>query len=267
MVHSPASGRSALLNVMCRAVYKAARKLVRDFGEVEQLQVSVKGPGDFVSAADKQAEKTLYEELSSARPGYSFLMEESGVVNGEDSSYCWIIDPLDGTTNFLHGIPHFAISVGLQHNGEIIAGVIYDPVKDEMFCAEKGCGAFLNNKRIRVSRRENLPVALLVTGLPARNQAVFDRVLKVARPLGGELSGLRSFGATALDLAYVAAGRFDGFWHQFFKSWDVAAGIVLIREAGGFVTDLNNDQNVIEKDSILATNGHLHKPLMQLLKK
>ena len=203
--------RSALLNVMTRAVDKAARALKRDFGEVEQLQVSTKGPSDFVSNADLKAERILREELAKARPGYAFLAEESGATAGSDSEHRWIIDPLDGTTNFLHGLPHFAISVALERAGELVAGVVYDPIKDEMFLAEKGGGAFLNDRRLRVSARKNLGESLLATGIPFRGHGGtedFKRQLDFAM---NETAGVRRLGAAALDLAYVAAGRYEGF--------------------------------------------------------
>lgn len=258
-------GRSAHLNVMTRAVRKAARRLLRDFGEVEQLQVSLKGPGNFVSTADKQAERTLYEELSYARPDYGFLMEESGAVEGKDPEYRWIIDPLDGTRNFLHGIPHFAISIALEKSGKSIAGVTYDPIRDEMFSAEKGYGAFLNDRRLRVSSRRSLEEALLVTGLPARNPHSFDRAVESLKNLRSHIQGIRYFGVTSLDLAYVAAGRFDAFWRGDSKIWDVAAGIVLIREAGGYVTELDEGKKDADHTVILGSNASLHDGFVKLL--
>lgn len=258
-------GRSAHLNVMVKAVHKAARRLVRDFGEVEQLQVSMKGPDNFVSTADKQAEKTLYEELVYARPDYGFIMEESGVIEGKDSEFRWIIDPLDGTRNFLHGIPHFAISVALEKAGEIIAGIVYDPIRDEMFSAEKGQGAFLNRHRLRVSSRKNLHEALLVTGLPLRNSASLDHALDRLQNLKNHIQGIRYFGATSLDLAYVAAGRFEAFWRGGSKIWDIAAGIILIREAGGRVTEFDVCKGETDRKTILGSNEALHDNLVQLV--
>ena len=258
--------RSALLNVMTRAVDKAARALKRDFGEVEQLQVSTKGPSDFVSNADLKSERILREELSKARPGYSFLAEESGATDGSDAEHRWIIDPLDGTTNFLHGLPHFAISVGLERSGELIAGVVYDPIKDEMFLAEKGGGAFLNDRRLRVSARKNLGESLLATGIPFRGHGGtedFKRQLDFAM---NETAGVRRLGAAALDLAYVAAGRYEGFWEEGLSPWDVAAGILLVREAGGYVSDLKGGQTMLHGGTILASNGLLHAPLQAALK-
>ena len=258
--------RSALLNVMTRAVDKAARALKRDFGEVEQLQVSTKGPSDFVSNADLKAERILREELAKARPGYAFLAEESGATAGSDSEHRWIIDPLDGTTNFLHGLPHFAISVALERAGELVAGVVYDPIKDEMFLAEKGGGAFLNDRRLRVSARKNLGESLLATGIPFRGHGGtedFKRQLDFAM---NETAGVRRLGAAALDLAYVAAGRYEGFWEEGLSPWDVAAGILLVREAGGYVSDLKGGQTMLHGGTILASNGLLHAPLQAALK-
>jgi myo-inositol-1(or 4)-monophosphatase len=266
MAHQPRIvSRSPLLNVMCNAAFKAARGLVRDFGEVENLQVSRKGPGDFVSVADKKSEKILFEELKKARPSYGFLMEEGGEVAGDENT--WIIDPLDGTTNFLHGIPHFAISIGLQKGTELIAGVIYDPIKDEMFYAEKGGGAFLNERRLRVSNRSQLTEALLATGIPfalhnAKVRQQFQDTLEKVMP---QVAGIRRFGSASLDLAYVAAGRYEGYWEGRLAPWDVAAGIVLIREAGGYVSDLKGGEDFLGTGSIFASNQALHQPLKDLL--
>lgn len=259
-------GRSAHLNVMCNAAFKAARGLVRDFGEVENLQVSRKGPGDFVSTADKKAEDILFNELKKARPSYGFLMEESGIIPGDEDS-TWIIDPLDGTTNFLHGIPHFSISIGLKKGDELIAGVVYDPIKDELFYAEKGGGAFLNSRRLRVSARSNLQDSLLATGIPfalhgAAETKKFQNTLGKVMPL---VAGIRRFGSAALDLAYVAAGRYDGYWEPSLKVWDIAAGIVIVREAGGAVCDLKGGEDMLEAGSILATNQSLKQTLKDLL--
>jgi myo-inositol-1(or 4)-monophosphatase len=257
--------RSALLNVMTRAVDKAARALKRDFGEVEQLQVSQKGPSDFVSNADLKAERILREELTKARPGFGFLAEESGTTAGTDTEHRWVIDPLDGTTNFLHGLPHFAISVALERAGEIVAGVVYDPIKDEMFLAEKGGGAFVNDRRLRVSARKSLGESLLATGIPFRGHGdpvAFTKQLEAAMR---ETAGVRRFGSAALDLAYVAAGRFDGFWEEGLSPWDIAAGLLLVKEAGGFISDLKGGQTMLQSGSLLATNGRLHGPVQSLL--
>jgi len=258
--------RSAILNVMTKAVDKAARALKRDFGEVEQLQVSQKGPSDFVSNADHKSERILREELSKARPTFGFLAEESGAHAGTDPEHRWVIDPLDGTTNFLHGLPHFAISVGLEKSGEVVAGVIYDPIKNELFVAEKGGGAFMNDRRLRVSARKALGDSLLATGIPFRGHGdpvAFSRQLEFAMR---ETAGVRRFGSAALDLAYVAAGRYDGYWEEGLSAWDVAAGILLVREAGGYVSDLKGGQTMLHGGSILATNGLLHAPIQSLLK-
>jgi myo-inositol-1(or 4)-monophosphatase len=257
---------SALFNVMERAVRKAARGLVRDFGEVENLQVSVKGPADFVSTADLQAERTLKQELQKARPGYGFLAEEGGTEAGSDGQNRWIIDPLDGTTNFLHGIPHFCISVALERDGELIAGMIYEPLRDEMFFAEKGSGAFVNHKRLRVSGRRVLGDAVIATGIPFRERGDHPRYLNLLESVMGNTAGVRRFGAAALDLAYVAAGRFDGFFEFGLSAWDVAAGIVIVREAGGFVTEIDGGKNMLTSGSILASNDLLRLPLGKLLR-
>jgi myo-inositol-1(or 4)-monophosphatase len=259
--------RSATINVMANAALKAARGLIRDFGEVEQLQVSVKGPGEFVSAADLKAEKVLRAELGKARPGYGFLMEESGVEPGSDVHHRWIVDPLDGTTNFLHGIPHFAISIGLERDGEIIAGLVYEPVRDETFWAEKGAGAYLNDRRMRVSARRQLTEAVIGTGLPFIGRGDHETYLRGLGAVMGATAGVRRLGVASLDLAYVAAGRFEGFWESNLKPWDIAAGILLVREAGGYVTDLEGGQTMLATGSVLAANDHLHAPLTQLLKK
>jgi myo-inositol-1(or 4)-monophosphatase len=257
---------SALFNVMDRAVRKAARGLVRDFGEVENLQVSVKGPADFVSTADLQAERTLKQELAKMRPGYGFLAEEGGAEAGSDSSNRWIIDPLDGTTNFLHGIPHFCISVGLERDGEIVAGMIYEPLRDEMFFAEKGSGAFVNHKRLRVSGRSKIADSVIGTGIPFRERGDHPRYLQLLEAVMGNTAGVRRMGSAALDLAYVAAGRFDGFWERSLQAWDIAAGIVLLREAGGMISDLNGGAEMLTQGSVLASNEHLHPQLLKLLK-
>jgi myo-inositol-1(or 4)-monophosphatase len=257
--------RSAILNVMTKAVDKAARALKRDFGEVEQLQVSQKGPSDFVSNADLKSERILREELAKARPGFGFLAEEGGGQTGSDAEHRWLIDPLDGTTNFLHGLPHFAISVALEKAGEIVAAVIYDPIKNEMFVAEKGGGAFMNDRRMRVSARKLLGDSLMATGIPFRGHgdpAAFARQLDFAMR---ETAGVRRFGAASLDLAYVAAGRYEAFWEEGLSPWDVAAGILLVREAGGYVSDLKGGQTMLHGDSILASNGLLHAPIQGLL--
>ena len=259
--------RSAIINVMARACYRAARGLVHDFGEVEQLQVSRKGPADFVSTADLAAQRTLVRELSRARPDYGFLLEEGEPVESRDQlGRRWIVDPLDGTTNYLHGLPHWAISVGLEERGDLVAGVIYDPVRDEMFSAEKGAGAFLNNRRIRVSERRGLTQTLVATGLPFAGKDSHDTAFLQLRAVAAETAGIRRTGAAALDLAYVAAGRYDGFWENALQPWDIAAGIVLIREAGGYVTDLAGGADMMVSGDVLAANARVHHRLFRLLR-
>jgi myo-inositol-1(or 4)-monophosphatase len=259
------ANRSALIHVMSGAALKAARGLIRDFGEVEQLQVSVKGPGDFVSAADLKAEKVLRTELQRGRPGYGFLMEESGASPGTDSRHRWIVDPLDGTTNFLHGLPFFAISIALERDGEIVAGVIYEPIRDEMFWAEKGAGAFVNDRRLRVSARRRLGEAVIGTGIPFRERGDHAAYLATLAQVMAATSGVRRLGVASLDLAYVAAGRLDGFWEFGLKPWDIAAGLIMVREAGGYATDLNGAHGMPESGDVLAANDQLHVQLSQLL--
>jgi myo-inositol-1(or 4)-monophosphatase len=258
--------RSPLITVITDAVMKASRALKRDFGEVENLQVSRKGPGDFVSAADRRAEQILREALEKARPGYGFMLEEGGVVEGTDKSHRWHVDPLDGTTNFLHGVPQFAISVGLEREGQIVAGAIYDPIKDEMFIAERGKGAYLNNRRIRVAARSDMADALVGCGMPHIGRGDHGRFLRESSVIMSHAGGLRRFGSAALDLAYVACGRLDVFWERDLNSWDMAAGIVLIREAGGFVSDAEGGSNPIETGTIACGNEMLHRELLRLLK-
>ena len=259
---------SALITVMTEAARKAGRRLVRDFGEVENLQVSKKGPADFVSNADIKAEKILFEELQKARPKFGFLMEERGLVAGSDISNTWIVDPLDGTTNFLHGIPHFAISIGLKRDDDYFAGVVYSPVHDEMYWAEKGQGAFLNGRRLRVSGRTKMDEALFATGIPYMEAKNRDHDLFLAQlpAIMDVSSGVRRFGAAALDFAYVAAGRYDGFWEQGLSPWDMAAGIVLVREAGGYVTDFTGKDKMIETATVVAANADLHPKLLKTIK-
>ncbi len=257
--------RSATLNVMMSAARKAARGLIRDFGEVEQLQVSLKGPSDFVSSADLKTEKILRQELQKARPAFGFLMEEGGRIEGSDASHRWIIDPIDGTTNFLHGIPHFAISIGLERDGEIIAGVVYEPVHDEMFHAEKGAGAYLNEHRLRVSARRRMDEAIFATGIPYKGRPGHRQFLADAEAVMANSAGIRRFGSAALDLAYVAAGRYEGYWESGIKAWDIAGGIVLVREAGGYVTDFDGQGDMLQKGEVVAANDQLHRPLFSLL--
>ena len=258
--------RSTLINVMSRAADKAARGLKRDFGEVEQLQVSLKGPGDFVSTADTKADRILRQELSRARPDYGFLTEESGETAGRDSEHRWIIDPLDGTTNFLHGLPHFCISIALERAGEIVAGVILDPVKDETFWAEKGAGAYLNARRLRVSSRRQMATALIATGTPFGQRPDRARYLRQLDAIMAGVADVRRLGAAALDLAYVAAGRYDGFWEYGLHPWDVAAGLLLVREAGGYISEPLGEGNPLISGDVLAANDHLHGPLLAALR-
>src|SRR5580700_10805770 len=231
---------------MAGAALKAARGLIRDFGEVEQLQVSIKGPGDFVSAADLKAERTLKAELSRARPGYARLLEEGGATEGSDKRHRWIVDPLDGTTNFLHGIPHFCISIGLERDGEIVAGVVYEPTRDELYWAEKGAGAYLNDRRLRVSARRQLGEAVIGTGMPFRDHGDKQVYSAILNAVMTATSGVRRFGAAALDLAYVAAGRLDGFWEFGLSPWDMAAGQLLVEEAGGICRDMNGNPHGLQ---------------------
>jgi myo-inositol-1(or 4)-monophosphatase len=250
---------------MAAAALKAARGLIRDFGEVEQLQVSVKGPSDFVSAADLKAERLLKAELGRARPGYAMLFEEGGASPGGDGHHRWIVDPLDGTTNFLHGIPHFAISIGLERDGEIVAGLVYDPTRNEMFTAEKGAGAYLNDRRLRVSARRQLGEALVATGMPFRGHAAPPEYFATVEAVTSATSGVRRFGAAALDLAWVAAGRYDGFWESDLAPWDTAAGCLLVREAGGFVSDYRGRSLPICDKQVIAGNDPLHSRLHKIV--
>ncbi len=259
--------RSALINVMIQAAQKAARGLVRDFGEVEQLQVSRKGPGDFVSIADMKAEKTLQEALERARPDFGFLMEESGTVEGKDPHHRWIIDPLDGTTNFLHGVPHFCTTVALENRGEIIAGVTYNPVADEMYWAERGQGAYLNDRRLRVSSRSQMSEALVSTGIAHGHGDDYDAFLREVRAVMPQVTSLRRYGAAALDLAYVAAGRADIFWQRGLGAWDIAAGILLVREAGGFITDLSGRHKMLETGEVMAGNDSLQPRVLDIVRR
>jgi myo-inositol-1(or 4)-monophosphatase len=255
------------MNVMIRAAEKAARSLVRDFGEVEQLQVSRKGPGDFVSNADHRSEEIIFRELSGARPDVGFLMEERGTVKpdkGEGASR-WIVDPLDGTLNFLHGVPHWCISIALEEKGEITAGVIYDPVRDELFRAEKGQGAFMRNKRLRVSGRDKIENAMIVTGSPPAQAETRDLFLAEYCAVQRRVPGVRRMGAAALDMAYVAAGRFEAFWERGLKPWDVAAGHLIVKEAQGISTDITGGKNPVYEGEVLCSNATLHNDLKTII--
>ncbi|MCX7300941.1 MAG: inositol monophosphatase family protein [Rhodobacterales bacterium] len=257
---------SANLNVMMKTARKAGRALLKDFSEVEQLQVSSKGPGDFVSRADKMAEKTIREALKEARPTYGFLGEEDGAVEGEDPTRRWIVDPLDGTTNFLHGLPHWAVSIALEHKGQIVAGVVYDPVKDEMFYAEKGTGAFMNETRLRVSARSKMIESIFATGVPFAGQATLPATLQDLARLMPECAGVRRFGAAALDLAYVAAGRYEGYWERGLHAWDIAAGVLIVTEAGGFVASIREGQRPLEHGDVIAANSEIFERFSKVIR-
>ncbi|HET8612014.1 MAG TPA: inositol monophosphatase family protein [Sphingomonas sp.] len=261
---------SGLITVMQKAARKAAPKLRRDFGEVDALQVSRKGPADFVSAADRAAERTIVEELRHARPDWGILAEEGGAVEGDPAKPRWIIDPLDGTTNFLHGIPHFAVSIAVEEprpggRGEVTQALVYQPLTDESFWAEKGRGAWLHDRRLRVSARRDLGDALIATGVPFKGHGDFESWERIFRALGPEIAGIRRFGSAALDLAWVAAGRFDGFWETDLSRWDVAAGELLVREAGGFVTDFRGGDRMQERSEWLAATDGLHPRLLKMV--
>jgi myo-inositol-1(or 4)-monophosphatase len=257
---------SANLNLMIKAARKAARSLVKDFREVENLQVSSKGPGDFVSKADREAERILKQELMEARPNYGWLGEETGESEGTDPTRRWIVDPLDGTTNFLHGLPHWAISIALEHKGEIVAGVVFDAAKDEMFFAEKGLGAYMNDTRLRVSGRRNLIECIFATGVPFGGRPALPASLQDLARLMPVCAGVRRWGAAALDLAYVAAGRYDGYWERGLNAWDVAAGLLLVREAGGFTGPIREGQDVLESGALIAANAEVFEPFARIIR-
>ena len=257
---------SPQINIITKACMKASKPLIRDFGEIENLQVSSKGPGDFVTSADKRTEKIIIEELQKAHPDYGIITEESGIINKANTNNRWIIDPIDGTTNFLNGIPQFAISIGYEEENEIKCGVIFDPIKNEIFCAEKGNGAYLNNSRIRVSNKKKLKDSLLVTGGPRQSskikEEIFSEFIKVSNNV---LSPVRKFGSAALDVAYVACGRFDGYWQRELNYWDIAAGLVILKEAGGLVNFFEKDNEAPLKRNILASNSNIHDELRDLI--
>ncbi|MEH2475242.1 myo-inositol-1(or 4)-monophosphatase [Nitrobacteraceae bacterium AZCC 2161] len=256
---------SALMNVMVKAARRAGRSLKRDLGEIENLQVSMKGPANFVSLADKRAEEMLYTDLNKARPGYGFLGEEGGNREGTDKTHTWVVDPLDGTTNFLHGIPHFAVSIGLLREGVAIAGLIYNPANDELYMAEKGSGAFLNDTRLRVAGRKQLHDCVIACGLPHIGRGDHELSRREMAALQPKVAGLRRFGAASLDLAYVAAGRLDGYWERNLQPWDIAAGIVLIREAGGAVADIQGG-DVLKTGNVVCGNEYVNGELTRILK-
>ena len=246
---------------------KASRSLIRDFGELENLQVSSKGPGDFVSSADKRTEKTIIEELQKAHPEYGIITEETGIINKSNIKNRWIIDPIDGTMNFLNGIPQFAISIAYEENNEIICGVIFNPITNEMFCAEKGNGAYLNNTRIRVSNKKKLKDALLVTGGPKGASKIKNEIYSEYINVSNNVSNVRKFGSAALDMAYVACGRFDGYWQRELNYWDIAAGVIILREAGGFIDFFEDDLSYPLKKNVLASNSNIHQELKELINK
>ena len=257
---------SANLNLMIKAARKAARSLVKDFREVENLQVSSKGPGDFVSRADMAAEKIIRDELMGARPTYGWVGEESAPVEGEDPTRRWIVDPLDGTTNFLHGLPHWAVSIALEHKGEIVAGVIFDAAKDEMFWAEKGAGAWMNDQRLRVSGRRNMIECIFATGVPFGGRGTLPATLADLARLMPVCAGVRRWGAAALDLAYVAAGRYDGYWERGLNAWDIAAGLLIVREAGGMVAPVREGYDILEKGAVIAANDQIFAPFAKVIR-
>ena len=258
---------SPQINLISKACIKASRSLIRDFGEIENLQVSSKGPGDFVSSADKRTEKILIEELQKAHPEYGIITEETGIINKSNIKNRWIIDPIDGTMNFLNGVPQFAISVGYEENGEIVCGVIFNPIMNEMFIAEKGNGAYLNNSRMRVSNKKKIKDALLVTGGPKGTSKIKEKIFSEYINVSNNVSNVRKFGSAALDMAYVACGRFDGYWQRELNYWDIAAGIIILKEAGGFVDFFEDDENLPFKKNILATNANIHDELKILINK
>ena len=258
---------SPQINLITKACMKASKSLIRDFGEIENLQVSTKGPGDFVTSADKRTEKILIDELQKAHPEYGIVSEETGIINKSNYNNRWIIDPIDGTMNFLNGIPQFAISVGYEENGEILCGVIFNPIMNEMFSAEKGNGAYLNNSRIRVSNKKKIQDALLVTGGPKGASKIKDKIFSEYVNISNYVSNVRKFGSAALDMAYVACGRFDGYWQRELNYWDIAAGIIILKEAGGFIDFFEEDKNLPLKKNVLATNSNIHEKMRELINK
>jgi myo-inositol-1(or 4)-monophosphatase len=257
---------SALINVMVKAARHAGRSLKRDLGEIENLQVSLKGPANFVSLADKRAEEMLHDDLTKARPGYGFIGEEGGSRIGDDKTHTWIVDPLDGTTNFLHGIPHFAISIGLQREGTLIAGVIYNPANDELYTAERGKGAFLNDQRLRVAGRRKLADSVIACGLPHIGRGDFESSRAELAEIQPRVAGLRRFGAASLDMAFVAAGRLDGYWERNLQAWDMAAGQIILRESGGIVSGIEGDDDPLKTGNVICGNEFIHAELVKILK-
>jgi myo-inositol-1(or 4)-monophosphatase len=257
---------SALINVMVKAARRAGRSLKRDLGEVENLQVSLKGPANFVTMADRRAEEMLHADLTKARPGYGFIGEEGGIREGDDKSHTWIVDPLDGTTNFLHGIPQFAISIGLQREGTIIAGLIYNPANDDLYIAERGKGAFLNDQRLRVAGRRNLGDCVIACGLPHMGRGDLELSRVEMSAIQARVAGLRRFGAASLDMAFVAAGRLDGYWERNLQPWDMAAGQIIVREAGGIVSGMEGDDDPLKTGHVICGNEFIHAELVKILK-
>ena len=258
---------SPQINLITKACMKASRSLIRDFGEIENLQVSSKGPGDFVTSADKRTEKILIEELQKAYPEYGIITEETGIINKSNTKNRWIIDPIDGTLNFMNGIPQFAISIGYEEENEIKCGVIFNPITNEMFFAEKGNGAYLNNSRIRVSKKSKIKDSLIVTGGPKQASKIKDKIFLEYINVSKNVSNVRKFGSAALDVAYVACGRFDGYWQRELNYWDIAAGIIILKEAGGYVDFFEEDKNTPLKKNILASNSFIHEELRELINK
>jgi len=257
---------SANLNIMIKAARKAGRSLVKDFREVENLQVSSKGPGDFVSRADREAERIIKEDLMGARPTYGWLGEETGEDAGQDPTRRWIVDPLDGTTNFLHGLPHWAISIALEHKGEIVSGVIFDAAKDELYWAEKGAGAWMNDKRLRVSGRRNMIESIFATGVPFAGRGPLPATLQDLARLMPVCAGVRRWGAASLDLAYVAAGRYEGYWERNLNAWDIAAGLILVKEAGGMMSGIREGDNPLEKGALICGNDNVFEPFRKIIR-
>ncbi len=258
---------SPKINLIMKACQKASRPLIRDFGEIENLQVSSKAPGDFVSSADKRTEKIIIEELQKAGPDYGIISEEIGVINKANENNRWIIDPIDGTFNFLHGIPQFAISIAYEENKEILCGVVFNPITNEMFCAEKGNGAYLNNSRIRVSGKKKIENAMIVTGGPKQISKIKEKIFSEYVNISKKVANVRKFGSAALDMAYVACGRFDAYWQRELNYWDIAAGIIIVKEAGGFINFFEEDKNNLLNKNIIASNPIIHEELRELLGK
>ncbi|MDZ7907379.1 MAG: inositol monophosphatase family protein [Gemmobacter sp.] len=257
---------SANLNLMIKAARKAGRSLVKDFREVENLQVSSKGPGDFVSRADREAERIIKEDLMGGRPTYGWLGEETGEDAGQDPTRRWIVDPLDGTTNFLHGLPHWAVSIALEHKGEIVSGVVFDAAKDELFWAEKGAGAWMNDKRLRVSGRRNMIESIFATGVPFAGRGPLPATLQDLARLMPVCAGVRRWGAASLDLAYVAAGRYEGYWERNLNAWDIAAGLILVKEAGGMMSGIREGDNPLEKGALICGNDNVFEPFRKIIR-